>query len=55
MRHEPISLDEGAEHLARELGVVVHRQHVGRGEGVPRCRGDASQWVLSLEEVEGDC
>ena len=35
------ALDEGAEHLARELGVLVHHQHVGEPGTGPQstCRG----------------
>ena len=30
------ALDEGAEHLARELGVVVHHEHVGEAVAGPK-------------------
>ena len=43
MRQEPqLSLDEGAKHLARELGVVVHHKHIR--EAVARQQARTS-WI----------
>ena len=32
------ALDEGAEHVARELGIVVHHQHVGEPGAGPKAQ-----------------
>ncbi len=48
-------LDEGAEHLARELGVVVHHQHVSAASGAFAGMHLALQQVdVVLDHVESN-
>ena len=61
MRHEPTLLTKAripaAEPLAREVGVVVHHQHVGKAVAGPQAHvaNDKCSVRLRLRQERGDC